>query len=216
MIKIFKCFFDVIWNLELFLEKKILPGINRYQAIFMLQLSIGIIIYYVIGFIPKIYLIAFLVSFIVIYSFRFLKYRFFNSSSLKSIFSDFSLKSYFLSLIFISMFLFFIFQFINFIIFIATGENIGPKTPQEFVNTFYIIVSLESVLWFAFHIISNRILLQEIKIKVALYTAIATTISIIAEMISGKDLLKLPISLIILSYLWITYLIELSTRENIE
>lgn len=114
------------------------------------------------------------------------------------------------------MFLFFIFQFINFIIFIATGENIGPKTPQEFVNTFYIIVSLESVLWFAFHIISNRILLQEIKIKVALYTAIATTISIIAEMISGKDLLKLPISLIILSYLWITYLIELSTRENIE
>lgn len=216
MIKFFKCFFEVIWKLELFLEKNILPGIDVYQAIFMLQLSIGIFIYYVIGFIPRIYLITFLVSFLVIYFIGLLKYRFFNNSSLRSIFSDFSLKSYFLSLIFMSMFLFFIFQFIYFIIFIATGENIGPKTPKEFVNTFYIIASLESVLWFAFHIIFNRTLLQEIKIKVALYTATATTISIIAEMISGKDLLKLPISLIILSYLWITYLIELSTHENTE
>lgn len=74
-------------------------------------------------------------------------------------------------------------------------------------------VLLASVFWFAYHVIYLSVTLQEIKTKVALYTAIGTSITVFINNLGAFKNLYSIVAYLLLSYLWVRYLIELKALE---
>jgi len=73
------------------------------------------------------------------------------------------------------------------------------------------LLAITSILWFSYHLVSSKVKLQKIKTKVALYTAIGTTFTLFN--LKTFKYFTVAISCLLVSYLWIQYLIEVRTEE---
>lgn len=207
-------FFSVLKSIKDFIFKDIFMGLNGFALIFY-----GII---VLGFIFQAF-IELTITLIILLFFCGLPLAFIKEKGLKEyiicgekksfqeIFGIFSFKSYFVSLIFISSFLCIP------ILGIVSSIMIFGYTPDIILNNklviFYTMIFIESIIWFAYHIVNGQAEIQDIKIKVALFSAVAATILILVDVSGFLNDFKLIISYIAGSYFWVNFLIELRIKE---
>lgn len=131
--------------------------------------------------------------------------------NLIDVFKEFSTYSYIVSIISFSIML-----SIPIIGLSCALNLININSVMDWVNSnmtilFFSVIFIESILWFAYHIIYRTVEIQEIKIKVALFSAIAATLLILAELNLYIKNFKLIITYIAGSYFWINFIIELSS-----
>lgn len=67
-----------------------------------------------------------------------------------------------------------------------------------------VIISIESIIWFSYHITKSIELLSRIKKELSFYVAIVSTLSFIAF----PEQFKLIISCLVISYFWVQFLID--------
>ncbi|WP_214770776.1 hypothetical protein [Exiguobacterium sp. s133] len=204
-------FFIILIKFESYLMRKNKIGIKNFAIVFFIWLLITAIFKLITGNIFKFNLvilsfIALIIILLFIFNFEIM------STNLKKIFNSFTIKSYVVCLGFMSIIFIFIIQSLFFILDINLKEELSEK---ESFFIIYFCIFIESLTWFTYHLVYKKVDIQEIKIKLAAYSAVLATILLIMEYFKG-DNLKIPLSFIALSYLWITYLIELESKERID
>lgn len=214
MLNFLKFFFMSVRHIELFLSEKIYKEMTGLNLLMTVAVIVAISIYSLTEAIPDIFVSIFIIIMAIIVFLGTIQTKILNQYSLRDLFKHFSFKSYILCLIFMSFVIYIATMGLAFAIFVVTGEIIAPQSIDGITVTFLIIVCIESVLWFSFHIISDKVPLQDIKVKIAQYSAVFATLLLAGELIHGEGFLKLPIGFIVLSYLWITYIVELKVREQ--
>lgn len=214
MLRFIRMLFLGLRELESFLVSEVLKGLSGFVLIFWLLLIGGALLSVTTGNVPPFFTSAFFMLMLIIYLIGLLNFKFFGLYDLKGMFIRFSFIAYLICLFWMSALLLIFLMGSKFALLLAGVNVAGPSTREGIATFFYVVMCIESIAWFAFHIVSNRTSLQDIKVKVAQYSAIAATVLIGAELSDGVGSLKLPLSLIALSYLWVTYLIELEGRER--
>lgn len=213
-----RIFFRIINIIGDFLFKEHIKGFNGFTILFMSIVLIGGILNSVFnGIFSKLSALLFILLFCLAIPYGFInekglkKYIFVGErKSFKEIFRIFSFRSYCISLLFITIFLCIP------IIGVLFGLTIlGAIDSQELIsnNIFYTMIFIESILWFAYHIVNGRVDIQDIKIKVTLFSAVAATILIFVDVILMLKDFKLILSYIAGSYFWVNFLIELRIKE---
>ncbi len=220
-----KRLFEGVNKLNKFLREEKLFGFNGFLWVFLIVIFIGAIGLKIEGVIGESLIVftAFLFAclfclslpFSISTDFKINKYIFWGErKNLIDVFKEFSTYSYVLSLISFSIML-----SIPFIGFSYALNLININFVMDWVNSnmnvlFFSVIFVESILWFAYHIIDETVNISEIKIKVALFAAIAATLLILAELNLYIKNFKLIITYIAGSYFWINFLIELKSKNK--
>lgn len=217
--------FEGVYELNKFLREEKLWGFNGFLWCFLVVIFIGTIGLKIEGVIGESVIIftAFLFSCLICLSlpfsistdFKIKKYLFCGErKNLIGLFKEFSIFSYAISLIFFSIIL-----SIPIIGFSYALNLLDINFLMDWINSnmtvlFFSVIFIDSILWFAYHIIYETVNIQEIKIKVALFAAIAATLLILAELNLYIKNFKLIITYIAGSYFWINFLIELQAKNK--
>ena len=213
MLEFLRISFMLVRKIDLFLSEKKYKEMTGLNFLMIVSFIAGSLTYSITDSIPKIFLSFYIIVMGLIVFFGGIRAIFFKKYSLRELFKDFSFKSYIVCLVFMSFILLVATMCLSFSIFLVTGDMIFPKSREGINVIYYGILCIESVLWFSFHILFNKVPLQDIKVKIAQYSAMIATLLLGGELIYGEGFLKLPIAFIVLSYLWITYIVELRVRE---
>lgn len=219
MIKKLNKIFRFIFRVDEFLNEEQLFKIRGAELIVIVLFSVGLIGMWVqdifhsdlimriatffIG--TSIYLV---IPYVVIKKWEIRKYLLFGKKQeLNTVIKSFSFKSY----------LVFVFYFSYFLVFPIVGIPLFFRlfninfllniVQNNLLQINYFSIFLASFFWFAYHIILFNQDLSQAKEKLALFTALATTISTILSNVLLGDL-KFILAYILLSYAWIRYLIE--------
>ncbi|MFJ7668266.1 hypothetical protein ACIQXI_14300 [Lysinibacillus sp. NPDC097195] len=217
--------FENISKLGRFLREERIQNFNGFFVLFLIIIAIGMVGLkidnnvgeYLIMFSVFLFIILFYVTIPIALSrdFRFKRYILFGQrNSFSGIFREFSFYSYIVSLICVSTIM-----CIPTIGFSFGLYSLGINFLMEWIVknvsiVFYTMVSIESVLWFAYHIVYETVDFQEIKIKLTLFSAVAATLLILIELnIYLKDF-KLILTYLAGSFFWISFLIELKIKQD--
>jgi len=223
VLNIIRAIFNLLSKSDRFLRENQLWNFNGFTIIFVGILIVGV----VTSKIAELFNWAFMNEpFVFLYGsfiYSIIPYLFFKSVKLKKyllfgeeipieeLAKQFNTRAYFVFVVFFSYFLFFP------LIGIPLMFNIFDiSILKDFVwNNMGIIVlvllTVTSILWFAYHLIAMNVRLQTIKTRVALYIAIGTTITLLN--LKTFENFTTAVSCLLVSYFWIQYLIEIRTEE---
>ncbi|HQL36168.1 MAG TPA: hypothetical protein PLG67_06175 [Bacillota bacterium] len=135
-----------------------------------------------------------------------------RKSTFAEVIKRFNVRSYIVFLLVFSFVIFFPIVGIPILLSLFNIRFLADFLLTNFNKLIYINIIVSSFFWFVYHIVYETVKLQEVKIKVALFTAIATTITVILSSKIYEDFLFV-ISCLLLSYLWVQYIIEVKLAE---
>lgn len=224
MLNHLRTFFMVFSKIDEFLRKPHVWGMNGFMIV-----SSSILMFGVIGmqldklfetdlFIkPTTFLFGSLIYCILPYLFykeeKIKKYIIWGEKeSIEEITKKFNSKAYFVFVLFFSYFLIIPILGVPLMFQIFKIDILVEIIQKNLIIIVYILLSFTSILWFSYHIISKIVELQKIKVKVALYTAIGSTLAILQ--IKEFEQFSVVVSCLMVSYVWIQYIIELKSEEE--
>lgn len=217
-------FFNIINRIGDFLFIKHVGAFNGFTTIFVsIILFVGFSNFIFTGELYHLIVFLLILLFCIAVTYAFInekgirKYIVFGKrKSFKEMFRTFSFPSYCVSLIFISIFL-----CIPIIGILLVLTVIGKTEFQEIQEILlhhklvisYTVLLIETILWFAYHIVSGKADIQDIKIKLMLFSAVAVTILILSDVFWELENFKLLAGYILASYFWVNFLIEMRVKE---
>ncbi|MGN7763385.1 hypothetical protein [Paenibacillus sp. 22594] len=225
MLRIIRCFFFTLSKIDLFLRQPFKWGMSGFQFIFCTLILFGVIGMKVdefIGFDLFIKQTTFLMGTLI---YCLIPYMFYKGDSVKKYIlfgrkeaieessKKFNNKGYVLFVAFFSYFLFFPLLGIPMLIRIFQFNSAYNFIINNVVVLAYVLISITSILWFSYHIVNSKVSLQKIKIKVAQYIAIASTLALFK--LRDFEQFTVVASCLVVSYLWIQYIIELRAEEEL-
>lgn len=220
MLKIIKGIFVNVKRVNDFLKSNIYKEWNSTLLIFaciFAAFSIGVLIY---KYFENWILMKVCVAFLISYIYFIIPFAFFSFDDVRKYFFFGEKCNYMdiLNRLDIISYLFFVFRFSMILVYPVMSIPFVLKVFNIDIISYVmsnidiiiiIIISLNSIFWFAYHIIFETVPLSKIKIELTLYVAVASTLIILIF----DDTMKVVISNLIISYFWIQYLISLKEHE---
>ena len=194
--------FMVIWGSLLLLSGCLVSLDNKLGTKIFSNLSIFMIVSIVSSFIPYLFYKSGTIRKFLIFG---------NKESIEVVTKRFNFIGYCLFVIFFSYFLLFPVIGIPLFFNLFNAEWVSTWLSNNISFVIYFLITVSSILWFSYHIINVTVTLPKIKIKLALYSAVGTSLTLIN--FRGFEYISIVLSCLLASYLWIQYLIELKSDE---
>lgn len=166
------------------------------------------------GFLFASYIYIIIMPFAILKHSNIKKYFIFGSSStLEETFQKFTNRSYLIFLGYFAYTVIFPVVGISTLLGIFGVQYISDFLIKNISRIIYVFIVLGSFLWFSYHIVFDTVRLQKIKTKIALFTAIGTTVTFSFSTFISKDFIFI-ISCLVMSFVWVQYIIELKGEEE--
>lgn len=223
MIRVLRSLFQFLSRIDRFLRETQLWNLNGFTVIYFSLILIGGISLkinerYNLQFTKELFVFLFgtfiysIIPYMVFKSGRIRKYLIFGERQLiEEVVKQFSNRAYIVFVLFFTYFLIIPIFGIPLLLQLFQFTAIVEFLKENLTVLIYSLLTLTSILWFSYHIVYLTESIQKIKIKVALYTAIGTTFTIVK--LKHFEQFSIVISCLLVSYLWIQYLIEIRTEE---
>lgn len=225
MLLFLKKLFRLLTKIDKFLREDQIKNLNGFTLIVYSIFAIGAVGVIVQKNLGSEVIIRFTAFIFGLFFYTTIPYIFFKSDGLKQyivfgkkktyeeIFKEFTLKSYVIFVMFFSYFAFFPVFGIPILLKLCNIDIASMLIKDHFNNILYINVIIASFFWFAYYIVESDISLQRIRTRVALFTALGTTFTVVFNSNEYKNFLFI-MSCLLLSYLWVQYLIEAKSEES--
>ncbi|PZM62633.1 hypothetical protein [Paenibacillus dendritiformis] len=222
MLNHIRAFFNFFSRMDRFLREPQLWTMNGFTTIYIGIILIGVLASLTSEILnqsifekPFIFLFGSFIYSTVPYLFfksgKIKKYIFFGEyETIEEVIRKFNSKAYAFFVIFFSYMLLLPIFGIPLLLKLLEVSTILSFIRDNIVILIYTLLTVTSVVWFSYHIV-NSSRLQKIKIKVALYTAVGTTVTLIR--LKQIEQFSIVISCLLVSYLWVQYLIEIRSEE---
>ncbi|MBE9917449.1 hypothetical protein G8C92_25890 [Paenibacillus donghaensis] len=225
MLKKLRFFFNVLSKIDRFLREPFIFGLNGFLSIAFIILIIGVVGMKVddlfgFNFFIKQTSFYFGSFFYVLIPYIFFKEQnlrryiiFGKKEKIEEISKRFDSRGYATFVLFFAYFSLIPILGIPMLLRIFELNVVSDYLSTNSIVITYILISITSIIWFSYHIVKYNVDLQEIKVKVAQYIAVVS----IFTLLKVKDLEQFTVaaSCLVVSYLWIQYIIELRIKEEI-